>query len=548
LSVATRRTAALAALLFALTAAPIKLASDLWHGVIGFDPGFAARLARPRDTAAEPALASGVTIVLVDGLRLDTSKNLPFLNELRARGASFDATVGAPSFSRPGRATIATGAWPSLHGVTTNRQRRAMALDNLLRRVADAGRRCRVAGSPIWSGLFRDEIARCGAVRDERTKDGPGTFDRVVPEVRASQEEAFAFVAAGEADLRIVDILSTDFASHEFGGASEQARAEAARADQWIRGLAGGLDFSKGALVVTADHGHIHLDGHGGHGGDEAEVLAVPLVLAGAGIRAGVRGRALHVDVAPTVTALLGLPAPAGAEGRTLVEALSLTGEAAGRLRAADESRHAAIAQEISMSLDASERPTATGGDWRAGLLEATRAARRPLVGMAGIVIGALVAVTLLLVDGPDRVRVVGGAVLALLVGAAAIALLSEPISLSTINYDEQVAAFFGRIAAIVGVSALVSTGVAVAPFAPASRTRTALAIGVLVGLVLLGAYLFAWGRDGLLAPRFLPEVGALTPAFVLLIARAAFGVAVFAGAAAAAFAVRRAAAVDPRK
>jgi len=41
---------------------------------------------------------------------------------------------------------------------------------------------------------------------------------------------------------------------------------------------------SETAIVVTADHGHT---GRGGHGGVEPEVLAVPLVMAGAGVRAG---------------------------------------------------------------------------------------------------------------------------------------------------------------------------------------------------------------------------------------------------------------------
>jgi len=73
--------------------------------------------------------------------------------------------------------------------------------------------------------------------------------------------------------------------------------------------------------VVTADHGHV---GIGGHGGPEEEVLHVPLVLAGAGVRAGVRGTARQVDVAPTLSTLLGLAIPSSNQGRPLLDALAL--------------------------------------------------------------------------------------------------------------------------------------------------------------------------------------------------------------------------------
>jgi hypothetical protein len=56
-------------------------------------------------------------------------------------------------------------------------------------------------------------------------------------------------------------------------------------------------------------------------------VLDVPLVLQGAGIRAGVSGQCRQVDVAPTLSALLGLAVPASNQGRPLLDALTLDGE-----------------------------------------------------------------------------------------------------------------------------------------------------------------------------------------------------------------------------
>ena len=69
-----------------------------------------------------------------------------------------------------------------------------------------------------------------------------------------------------------------------------------------------GIDLTRDTVIVTADHGHVS---RGGHGGAEPEVSSVPLVLAGKGIVPGASARnAQLVDVAPTVAALLGVPAP----------------------------------------------------------------------------------------------------------------------------------------------------------------------------------------------------------------------------------------------
>src|SRR5947207_1315105 len=103
--------------------ASVAFASSLWGWVLNFEPGFDFTHA-PVPTGAP--LTSSVTILLVDGLRLDASRRMPTLNALRSRGSDIEAQVGTPSFSRPGRATIAVGAPPSVHGVTTNRQNRAL--------------------------------------------------------------------------------------------------------------------------------------------------------------------------------------------------------------------------------------------------------------------------------------------------------------------------------------------------------------------------------------------------------------------------------------
>ncbi len=61
----------------------------------------------------------------------------------------------------------------------------------------------------------------------------------------------------------------------------------------------------------------------GAHG--SSREMRVPLLIAGAGVRVGAAPRnARLVDVAPTVSALLGARPPANAQGRALTESLTV--------------------------------------------------------------------------------------------------------------------------------------------------------------------------------------------------------------------------------
>src|SRR5262249_22909208 len=132
-----------------------------------------------------------------------------------------------------------------------------------------------------------------------------------------------------EADLTIVVEDAVDRAGHAGVGGGEAARAAARPADRALGALGARLDYTKDVIVVPADHGHRD---DGGHGGDEPEVMTVPLVAAGAGIRPGRFASAHLVDVAPTLAALLGLPAPAACRGQPLVDMLAISPGAASTL------------------------------------------------------------------------------------------------------------------------------------------------------------------------------------------------------------------------
>jgi len=82
----------------------------------------------------------------------------------------------------------------------------------------------------------------------------------------------------------------------------------------------------RGLIVITADHGEELFDHDGFEHGHSVydELLHVPLLIEGKGVRPGRRRTAVSlVDIAPTVLAAAGLPAPAALAGTSLWAALT---------------------------------------------------------------------------------------------------------------------------------------------------------------------------------------------------------------------------------
>src|SRR5436190_7418826 len=99
-------------------------------------------LARVSPSVADPhtpRLARRVFLAVIDGLRLDRSYELPYLDELRRRGVDGEATSHYPTWSRPNYVSILTGVPPAASGVRTNHHATPVLLDSLMDRARAAG-------------------------------------------------------------------------------------------------------------------------------------------------------------------------------------------------------------------------------------------------------------------------------------------------------------------------------------------------------------------------------------------------------------------------
>jgi hypothetical protein len=478
-------------LLLAAAGGARALQSRAWDSVVHYR---SPCLSNAEAGTAGPALTSRVLLVLVDGLRLDASRKVPALENLRARGADFVARAGTPSFSRPARATIATGARVAVHGVTTNFHEGALAFDNLFRVASRAGVSVAVGGSKIWSELHGDEIRRGGgAILDTSLPEPPGSFREMELRIEARARDAIRFVRERRAGLGVVDLVMTDAAAHDFGALSEDYRRALSTVDRLLAGIVAETDLAESTLVVTADHGHVD---EGGHGGAEPEVLDVPLVLAGRGIRAGAIGQAHQEDVAPTLAFLLGLPLPGASAGRILDEALvsHADGTAA---RAAIQAQRQALGRSCGTPVEVGSVATPVDIGLALARTAEDRASRSRLER------GPIFAVVLVL-----ALAVLGAAghaagPRALLVGVcvyfAAFALLVAAfgvrLSLSGIRHEEQIGSYFLWLMAFASLA-----GLGAAALASRIAPRPATGYAVIAALIALLALPTAWAiwRNGL--------------------------------------------------
>ncbi len=466
------------------------------------------------DAQAGEGLARRVILVLVDGLRLDRSRQMPSLNRLRAKGADLACTSGVPSYSRPGRATLATGAPPEIHGATTNRHQGGIAIDNLFRGASRAGSTVAIAGSELWGELFGADL-KGAAFFEPQVAEVRGDFVRVSSRMMSAEARAVAFILAQQARISVIDLVVADYAAHEYGARSAEYARACHEADRLIGVLAERTDLWRTLLVVSADHGHLD---RGGHGGNEPEVASIPLVLAGRGVREGVAGTARQIDVAATLAALTGLPIPAGSEGRVLREVLDLDPEFAAALAKREQRQQAAFVAALAKALGVAAEAGATVGSLRASRAFADRRTRSPeALLLAALAIGLAV----LPLRGTGRAALVAalaGAVLNELLFRGLVAWQGIRLSLSAINHDEDVAPYFGRLLVLGAGATLTSLAVVTLTAARQARGRTAI-LGLAAvsgaGLGELLPVLAVHAAQGLFMHWTIGDIGATFQSFV---------------------------------
>ncbi len=480
------------AYLLCLAIGSLGIADQSWKSVTQHRSTYALE----QTFEAGPAIASDVVIVLLDGLRTDAVAGLAAYQGLARRGASGTMRVAVPSLSNPGRAALLTGAWPEVSGVTNNSTFEPVPVQSLFGLARQRGLGSEVYGTRFWPRAFGGLVQHAGPSRRYASDE----VEELVRWQSDCCEEALQRLQRSDAAIRVVDLWASDEAGHVYGGASAAYREVLAAVDSCLGRIAQ-QEGPEVTLAALSDHGHIDRRGRGGHGGLEPEVMNAPFVLAGPGVRPAHQIEAEMVDIAPTISTLLGLPIPANSQGRVLWEALDVPAEHAALLRQLEEEQRAALAAHM---------PDRTAA------LKAQQAERMPWSILSGL---CLLAATLGVVHWQRRhwASLCAAAAVFLLAYFALFYAFGLGYSLSAIVRQEYLYSFLAKNVA----AAAMATGVAaLAVFRGAGR-RFEAAVGVAVLVASPAAMAVAWThfRYGLLMDGWMLEIGPAFQAYMHMIA-----------------------------
>jgi hypothetical protein len=201
--------------------------------------------------------------------------------------------------------------------VTTNWYRGREFAPTLVDTAKAAGRKVIVVGPTDFTELFGIAAGPRVSLRPW-PKDGYLAATLVDDTLRLSKETS-------SASLIVLHLPDVDEAGHAHGADSTQYRDAASKVDADLSRLVAGLQDEGTTFVIVADHGHI---ASGGHGGWESDVVTVPGVFAGSGVKLG-KGTGTLNQVAPTISVMLGLVPPAYADTQALRSVVATSNEAA---------------------------------------------------------------------------------------------------------------------------------------------------------------------------------------------------------------------------
>jgi predicted AlkP superfamily pyrophosphatase or phosphodiesterase len=257
-----------------------------------------------------------VILILSDALRYDVAKsNMGFLGHLvETRQSSLYKIIGElPSLSRPMYETIHTGLLSSEHGIVANTTARLSNKPNIFQAVKETGRVTAAVAYSWFSELYNR--APYNQIDDKEVDDESLSIQhgRFYTEDEYPDAELF-FTAAHlvrrfSPDYLLLHPMGMDYHGETFGADTKEYRNHAIYQDKKLAPLIMEWRERGYTILVTGDHG-INADGN--HGGTTSDQRDVPLFI----IQPETGGRGdtdevvSHLQIAPTILNLLGVPIP----------------------------------------------------------------------------------------------------------------------------------------------------------------------------------------------------------------------------------------------
>lgn len=327
----------------------------VWHGVFVYsmvDLYFRSPVVSVgREGCPQPAPAPALRTVLLvaDGLRADRLleeglRRAPFLGDrVRRDGCWGVSHTRVPTESRPGHVALLAGIYEDVAAVTRGWKHNPVRFDSVFNHT----RHSFALGSPDIVPMFSDGLPSDrmtvltydAAFEDFMAADAAQQLDQWVFDrwlANILHNASLAPLLDAPQTLHFLHLLGLDTNGHAFRPGSLQYLHNIESVDRGIKRVFDEMEkrFPDGrtAYLFTSDHG---MSDKGSHGAGHPSETETPLIAWGAGIRGPKALVGGHVqsprewllddlersdveqaDVAPLISALLGLPIPANSVGR----------------------------------------------------------------------------------------------------------------------------------------------------------------------------------------------------------------------------------------
>ena len=273
-----------------------------------------------RDVNVDAPLARRVIVIVIDGCRLDRfhEAQKPYLEKMMAGGTVYENVETAyPARTVVCFSSMFTGAAPERHGVSSNLVLKlglkVESIFDVLRKRGKVGRLVGIAH--LIDAFGHDDVASVTSVAHN---------DKIDPYLIAAAKRE---LEKRDPDLLVLQLLAVDQNGHTRGTYYPEYVERIEITDRLIEGFMRWCQergyLKDTAVILMADHGQGI--GIGAHGHLSEGERFVPFAMWGSGIA---RGRISDeprsiLDLAPTISYLLGIEPPTGATGRVLKDALA---------------------------------------------------------------------------------------------------------------------------------------------------------------------------------------------------------------------------------
>lgn len=251
-----------------------------------------------------------VIMILVDGMRPDSLPEIRNAQRIISESAStMSAETVSPSVTLPCHISLFHSVTPQRHGTTTNTYTpQVRPINGLCEVLKAADKKCAVFYN--WEEI--KDVSRPDSLAHACFYAGRRIGYKLAGEELT--DSAIAYLKKYDADFTFIYLGYTDMQGHKFGWMTPEYMEAVQNSWDNIEKLMDELG-DEYTYIITADHG-----GHDRtHGSEMPEDMLIPVIIKGKGFEGALPENTNIMDIAPTITALLGVEPDEEWEGKSLI-------------------------------------------------------------------------------------------------------------------------------------------------------------------------------------------------------------------------------------